>query len=436
MAQNGHDGKRPALPTLLVYYGRQQGEPRYTLRFRIPLAAASPHWQEILGPHAQGGVLTLHGRTDLDFSAQAEIFYEQIDDYFHSDPDNNPLFDRDMNNQSDERLLESQEAGRELMTALSQRGYHVFRQLFVDFTQAPQPERRIPPETFQAAKACLREMLANEHNPLCISFIEFPRPASLFPWTLLFDRKLTGKETWEECWKACLAFRHQIEDLPDWASRADSFARLGRAHVAVCPHVDYHRVHRSAPHPLSGSAEPSGFSLEQISTLTHLRQRLVAVDGVIVSFFGHADSAIDNDAMANYLELSGERLTVADLQAATAPKYVEEVVFVFLNGCEVASMSLRSITANTLVGRLSELGEWEDRRETGRAEPGRVHFLTTCHKLPCTFGALFSRQFWAQFCAGKPVGQALLESRQHMASTYGNPFGLLYSLFGKGALAA
>jgi hypothetical protein len=318
------------------------------------------------------------------------------------------------------------------MKDISDRGCYVFNQLFGCFTQDPRTQSRIPTKKFQTAKTCLLEMIANQHRQLCLSFVEFPRSETLFPWTLLFDCRLTGKEPWDECWKRCLAFRHQIEDLQDWASCADSIDREGRTHVAVCPRVDFKRVHRNKPHPFSDSGPaPPGFVVHQIRTRGELSECLGEVDGVIVSFFGHADSTVPDDAMRNYIEINMERLTVAQLQEGKSPRYQREVVFVFLNGCEVASMSLRSITPNTLVGRLGQLEESEE----GMASRGRVHCLTTCHKLPSTFGALFARHFWNRFCNGESVGQALLESRRFMANNYANPFGLLYSLFGKGSLS-
>jgi hypothetical protein len=420
----------PTLNITVIQPQSQSPRSAFEVMFDIPLGVGSgPLWDYFKQRYPGVPTFQLQGVAHPNLQAHSQRIYQLLNSYFGAaTTSTNPLFDRDLNTQPQNKRLSSQHEGKELLRKLAPYGHHMFRELFVDLKPPASPNLSL--QEFRAAKKLLMDLIDN--HGLVLAFAEMPFTGHLFPWTFLFRRSLPPSCTWDDACAACLAFFHQIEDRQDWANRNACLGFLPTTHAAVCPTADFHSIHSSPSHPFRVT-NPAHCSVDWLSDVQTLRRCLQSLTGDAFYFFGHADSRDPAVPLDNWLELQAQQMTVDDLQADNSPNYTKENVFVFVNGCEVASMSLTLITPSTIVGRLGRLEPLPP--PLMRPSAGPVHCLTTIHKIPSTFAAIFGSHFWQEFLPGNSTaGEALLAARIHMAKQYGNPLGLLYTYFGNSHL--
>ncbi len=49
--------------------------------------------------------------------------------------------------------------------------------------------------------------------------------------------------------------------------------------------------------------------------------------------------------------------------------------------------------------------------------------------IPDTFAAVFAANFYKAFLTGEPIGQALISAKRQMVDKYGNPLGMVYTMY-------
>jgi hypothetical protein len=238
----------------------------------------------------------------------------------------------------------------------------------------------------------------------------------LFPWALLFDGR--GFSTTdlltldpERFW----GFQHEIQERSEGTSPLCQLPARPKIVKSVCSQADVQGWHADSTHPLARYNH-----VVTSATVPELEQMLGSFEGDCFYFFGHAGHDSEPPIPAtSWIKLRGVQLTVAALQAQRSPRFSNERVVVFLNGCRTSPLG--AWNAGSLLGYLCRHGG------------GRVCCLATVAEVPEDFAAQLARHFWEAFVfERRPIGQALLEARRAMLQQPPHsPLGLVYTLLGR-----
>ncbi len=239
--------------------------------------------------------------------------------------------------------------------------------------------------------------------------------APLFPWAFLYDDdgfKPTDLATLDPTrfW----GFHHEIQDELAGTAKVIRVPDPPSIVTAISDDVDG-GVHSQADHPLM---MVGGVLKKQ--TAVELGTSLGSFPAHCLYFYGHADHCEHPVPASSWLKLRGVPLTVDELERVyKAPKFSENVVVVFLNGCRTAP--LEEWNTGSVSGFL--VGNGGD----------RVCCIASVAQVPEGFAAAFARHFWKVFLEDKkPIGTSILEARRAMLKPpSNNPLGLVYSLFGR-----
>lgn len=304
--------------------------------------------------------------------------------------------------------LSSAELG-ELLDTVIEQGRNVFHLLFEN---RGMEIRNYSGDSEQIVRAAIKSALAHP------KIISIKSPVPLFPWAFLHDDPNyvpANRSTIDPLnfW----GFKHQIQEQLDCTSPYIQLPPNPKIITAICPYVDKMGWHYDAEHPFKK------VNCQVVSTpsTTDLGNSLKSFEGDCLYFFGHAFHPEEEPvASESWLKMLGVKLTVAQLMQdyQPAPKFKNPLVVAFFNGCRTAP--LRVWNDNTIVGFLCMHGD------------NRLCCIASVAEVPETFAAAFAKKFWEQFLIERnTIGRALLSARLQLLNEWNNPFGLLYSLFGR-----
>jgi hypothetical protein len=293
---------------------------------------------------------------------------------------------------------------RRVLAPLALQGWSILDRLL--FSAAP----RGYPDHAELVQRAVRSALSRPQ------IIDVVSSEPLFPWALLFDGRAfnpTELSTLdpERFW----GFQHEIQERSEGTSPLCQLPARPKIVKSVCSEADAQGWHAASTHPLVRYDH-----VVTSATVPDLEQMLGSFESDCLYFFGHAGHDSDPPVPAtSWIKLRGVQLTVATLQARRAPRFGNELVVVFLNGCRTSPLG--AWNAGSLLGYLCKYGG------------GRVCCLATVAEVPEDFAAQLARYFWEGFVfERRPIGQALLEARRAMLrDPPHSPLGLVYTLLGR-----
>jgi hypothetical protein len=296
-----------------------------------------------------------------------------------------------------------------LLEPIIEQGRHVFHLLFEN---RGMKIRNYSGDSERIVRAAIKSALTHSQ------IISIKSPVPLFPWAFLYSDEnyvSANRSTIDPL--SFWGFKHQIQEQLDCTSPFIHLPTNPKIITAICPFVDKVGWHRDAEHPfkqISCEIIPAPSAID-------LGNALKSFEGDCLYFFGHASHPEEDPvASESWLKMLDVKLTVAQLMQDyyPAPKFNSDLVVAFLNGCRTAP--LRVWSENTVIGFLCMHGD------------NRLCCIASVAEVPAVFAAAFARKFWQQFLIEKhTIGHALLDARLQLFHEWNNPFGLLYSLFGR-----
>ncbi|HXM51189.1 MAG TPA: protein kinase [Pyrinomonadaceae bacterium] len=112
-------------------------------------------------------------------------------------------------------------------------------------------------------------------------------------------------------------------------------------------------------------------------------------------------------------------ITLQELSDNRAIRPFRSPPVIFLNACQSSKLKMGDPTS-FMTYFIRRLGSW--------------NFVGTEADIPAPFADAFGQRFVKEFLKGKRVGEILFDFRKDYARRYFNPFGLYYTLFGRGEI--
>ncbi len=350
--------------------------------------------RELFG--GSGNTLNVRCKIESNMEAEKAAFTRLLNELYASEI-GQVLRNAELTKISDSQL-------RSVLQPLVSHGQNVFFQLFVD--------DKIKYDKYaEEDKQVVRAAVLSAFSRPQVLYIDSDCP--LFPWAFLHqdpDYKPSNYSTIkpEQFW----GFMHEIqEEFPTTTQRLH-LAANPEVVSAVDTTIDNCGLHDAEDHPFMKA------NITPASNIGDLRDKLANFGGHCLYFYGHANHDELPSRSTSWLELQHLRLTVAELAMSHAPKFKNNPVVAFLNGCNTSPLTRWD--SNTVVGFLCYGGE------------NRLCCVASVGELPATFAAEFAKRFWEKFLINRsPIGTALKSARSYMLERWNNPLGLLYSLFGR-----
>lgn len=291
---------------------------------------------------------------------------------------------------------------RSLFAPIAELGASIFRQLF-------QPHRFDSHADEDAP--LLRDALRSVFSRELMIVLQSPEP--LFPWAFLY-----GGERFDELDSRTIdfgcfwGFRHQIQEELDGVSRRRCISAPPAIVAAICPIADSAGEHRRGP-----LGQIPKDRVIWLSSVLALERELRAFDADCLYFFGHAVQEGSPTLSTSCVKLDGIKLTVERLDRAGGLRFAKPLVLAFLNGCSTGP-----------------LNTWNSKSVAGFLCFGGMHRIacvTSIFDVPAAFASALAQRFWADFLAGRMLGEALRDARRALLAEYNNPLGLLYAVLGR-----
>jgi hypothetical protein len=361
----------------------------------VPLDTSSPAERLAVELFAPDRILDIRYRVPVNLAAERRVLSDRFHSLYRSHAVRAALTAPTLAPVPDEQL-------RHAFSPVAAQGASIFRRLF-------QPDRfdSHPDDDAPILRDALRSALAREH----IVVLKSPEP--LFPWAFLHDgdgfdeldhRTLDLGRFW--------GYRHQIQEEVDGVSRHVRIPAPPAIVATVCGAADPAGEHRGGP---LGQL-PEG-RVTWLPSALALAETLGAFGADCLYFFGHAAHEDPPTPTTSYLEVDGIKLTVERIARAGAPRFSKPLVLAFLNGCGTGP--LNTWNRDSLAGFLCFAGN------------KRVACVTSFAEIPAAFGSALAQRFWADFLAGRTLGESLLAARRALLAEHNNPLGLLYSVLGR-----
>jgi hypothetical protein len=345
-----------------------------------------------------GASYTVRRRAKMNLPRETDAIHARISDLYNTYPDI-----------VDESLPAKNDSARGFLAGLRDYGEHLFHRLFVKSSVI-----QLPKEKHDAATLFALMKLRTEIKIVAVQTL--PGSQHVFPFGVIYDPELHKTDILERFW----AFRYQIEEQTEWSCNDGAFPTAPHIMATIDTGLDITDVHMRAEHPL----HPLTPNVHRATTAADAVDRLSTCNDDCYYHYGHALVTATGVAPDNRLLWNGQEMSVADLEAADAPRYNRYPFLAFFNGCDTNANP--AFDGDSILGRFSHADE-----------TGKLHCIATAHKIPPKLAAEFGHAFWRKFlCEQKTVGEALLQARREMVTSNQarSPLGLLYTLYGRSLL--
>lgn len=373
----------------------QDGPGILDVTLHVPLDPAAPPEQSVIDLFAPDRTLDLRYRVEMNLAAERRVLAERIHAMYRRHAVREALIASPLVNVPLDRL-------RDAFAPIAAQGASIFRRLF-------------HPEHFDSHgdedNAALQEALCSVLSRELTLVIKSPEP--LFPWAFLYDG-----DSFDELSQVTLdfgrfwGFRHQIQEEVDHVSRHVRIHAPPSIIAAVCPQADQRGEHRQGP-----LGQLSEDRITWIQSALALVDKLGELDADCLYFFGHAGQNDPPTPTTSYLKVDGVELTVERVARGSGLRVTKPLVLAFLNGCGTGP--LNSWNRDSIAGFLCFAGSH------------RFACVTSFAEVPAGFASALAQCFWADFLAGRMLGEALRDARRSLFAHYGNPLGLLYAVLGR-----
>jgi hypothetical protein len=241
------------------------------------------------------------------------------------------------------------------------------------------------------------------------------------PWNLLYDGPFpSGAIVADEFW----GFKHVIEEVTYRLKRPirDMEIIVGNDKLSVGMNINRVNIplELSDPQVESVRRRKDSINLFVRSTEQELQETLADADGPcpIEYFFCHAGESVESqgDIDKAYLGITQPNtgLTLGIIKLWCCNTLFHNRPLFILNACESGMI---------------------DGRFYDGFVPQFIHMGACCvvgsdNKIPSLYGAHFGLELMKALFQGKPIGEALRDTRRFMLQQYKNPLGLVYRVFG------
>jgi hypothetical protein len=375
----------------------QHLNPGLKLTMRVPLDPTYLDEAKALTLFGEGdNTISIVSHIDLELEAERETFKGLMKEVYTSEI-GELLRNAELTKISDSDL-------RKVLQPLVNHGQNVFFRLFVSdaIEYEGYDEDNVKVAKPGVISALTRPQLLTLHSG-----------DPLFPWAFLYyDQNYVSSNNSTIKPERFWGFMHEIQEELESTPRTKKLAPNPEIVTAVDSYLDDTGMHDAEDHPFRQvKTIPAG-------NVGDLGTQLANFEGDCFYFYGHADHLEPPSQATSWLELQRAKLHVSDLEMARAPRFKNNPVVAFLNGCKTSPLT--TWNASTMVGFLCTRGN------------KHLCCIASVNELPASFAAEFAKKFWEKFLINRlPIGTALRSARCHMLEQWNNPLGLLYSLFGR-----